>query len=380
VKRRPLRVAQATAPEGVTTPPPTANTPPPAEDRVSMSAPVTIPREAEPLMTRALAAYYVMGDETVQSLRSRGWEYGDIATAGNIAVRSRRPFAQIARSYEERRDWTAVARDVNMAPEQVYIATNSPRYVMIRPTPQEMERMQIARLEEAYQRTLEQYRQTIAQAAPPNPDGRLAEAPSAVTGTPQPNAAQPNAQPDAAVPPPAAQVPQPDPNAAPAPVTPDPTRITTNYQSAIITPVERVASARLELAPTTSSALLRRAVAHYYALNPATIRDLEAQGWSLADVLVAGNLAHRSEATFEEVVALRQGGEQWPGIAERIGVAGEEVFMPTMARRVESGDWRVLSEMQMRDSRERQPANERRDDRQPRNDTRDQPDNEPRNP
>jgi hypothetical protein len=332
-RARRIRLAQATTPANPTT----AATPETSQGLAT--APVTITPEAEPLMTRALAAYYLMGDDTVRTLRARGWEYGDIATAGNIAVRSRRPFAEVARTYEERRDWTVVARDMNVAPEQVYMATNSPRYVMIRPTAQEMERMQMARLEEAYQRTLEQYRQSLAQASPPT-NGRIAEA-----------------SPDAAVPPPAAQA---DPNTPPppAPTTPDPTRITTNYQSVIITPSERVASARLELAPSTSSALLRRSVAHYYALPPSTIRELEAQGWSLSDILVAGNLSHRSEASFDEVVALRQGGEEWRGIAERIGVAPEELHMPTTARRVEAGNLMLLPAPS--NGSQRQPAPEAR--------------------
>jgi hypothetical protein len=346
----------------------------------SAMAPTTIPTEAEPLMTRALAAYFVMGDDTVRDLRARGWEYGDIATAGNIAVRSRRPFAVIARDYEDRHDWTQVAQDMNVPAEQIYVASNSPRYVMIRPTPQEMERMQIARLDEAYQRTLDQYRQNLAQATPPTPDQRLAEAspaapPNAGQGnTAQPNAAPPNAgqpngvapnaaqpnagqpnagqpnaaQPDAGQPnnvvPPATAV-APEANANAAPGAPPATALPSTYAATTISPVERVASARLELAPANSSALLQRAVGQYYALPPATIRDLEAQGWSLADILVAGNLAHRSEATFEEVVALHQNGEDWRGIAERIGVPAEDLYAPTMANRVETGDLMQLREM-----------------------------------
>jgi hypothetical protein len=343
---QPARWAQATPPEAPAVPSDTPVTPP-AEGQPPAMAPVTIPQEAGPLMTRALAAYYVIGDEVVLDLRARGWEYGDIATAANIAVRSRRPFVAVARSFEERRDWTTVAQEMNLAPEQIYIAANSPRYVMMRPTPQEMERMQAARLDEAYQRTLEQYRQSLAQARPPTPDGRLGEASPATPGASRATAApgtlgvtaesSPAAgQPTTPAAPGAPQAGQPD------TVQPDPTRIATDYRSATLTPAERVASARLELAPANSSPLLRRAVANYYVLHPATIRELEAQGWSLADVLVAGNLAHRSDASFDEVVALRQGGEEWRGIAERIGVASEDLYTPTMARRVEVGDWLML--------------------------------------
>jgi hypothetical protein len=371
VRSKRLLLAQETAPQNPATP----VTPPPADrDAGLATAPTTIPREAEPLMTRALAAYFVTGDEMIGELRARGWEYGDIAAAGNLAARSRRPFSEVARIYEDRRDWTAVAREVNVAPEQVYVASNSPRYVMIRPTPQEMERMQIARQQEAYRQTLARYQEAVARYQAANDpalaaDRRLAEANAAAPeqgqatapGTPAaPPAAVPAApdaaRPDAAVPP--APVPpateRPDPN-----IVLDPSITEQPYTSTAMTPIERVASARLELAPADSGALLRRAVAQYYALHPSTVRDLQAQGWSLADVLVAGNLAHRSEATLDEVIALRQSGEEWRAIAERIGVASEEIHEPTMVRRIAAGY--PLPVMERRDSEERLRTPDTRD-------------------
>jgi hypothetical protein len=101
-----------------------------------------------------------------------------------------------------------------------------------------------------------------------------------------------------------------------------------------MTPVERVAGSRLELAPRDQPALLRRAVSTYYVIPSGTMRDLETRGWTLTDVLVAGNLAHRSEASLEEVIALKDAGQDWNTIADRIGVATSDVYQPTAIRRV----------------------------------------------
>jgi hypothetical protein len=234
--------------------------------------------------------------------------------------------------------------------------------------------MQIARQQEAYRQTLARYQEAVARYQAANDpalaaDRRLAEANAAAPeqgqatapGTPAaPPAAVPAApdaaRPDAAVPP--APVPpateRPDPN-----IVLDPSITEQPYTSTAMTPIERVASARLELAPADSGALLRRAVAQYYALHPSTVRDLQAQGWSLADVLVAGNLAHRSEATLDEVIALRQSGEEWRAIAERIGVASEEIYEPTMVRRIAAGY--PLPAMERRDSEERLRTPDTRD-------------------
>jgi hypothetical protein len=306
-----------------------------------------IPREAEPLMLRVLGAYYVTGDAPIRELRSRGWSFGDIATAGNLAARSGRPLYEVARAYEERRDWTMVARDLNVPADDVYVAVNSSRYVMVRPTPEE----------EAQ----------IAAATPMPGESQIATAtpvPEAPTGVAAPNTAVAPGTPvapSAAAPPPTAVTPgTPVAPAAPAtPVTPDTraTPATTGTPDATapaagatptpeagaagspvpprsLTPAERVAASRLELAPRDQSAILRRAVATYYALPASTVRELESRGWNMGDVLVAGNLAYRSEATFEEVVALHDAGQDWSAVAGRIGVAAEDLYQPTMIRRV----------------------------------------------
>jgi hypothetical protein len=309
-----------------------------------------IPREAEPLMLRVLGAYYVTGDAPIRELRGRGWSFGDIATAGNLAARSGRPFYQIARAYEERRDWTMVASDVNVSTDEIYVAVNSPRYVMLRPTPEEEARIAAATPApgEAYATAVTP--ETVPGAAAPD----TAVAPGAVAppGTPgAPNAAVPPTAvtPGAANAPPAAVTPgegatpvAPDTGATPGAATPG--AALSPEGSAVVgspmptrsslTPVERVAASRLELAPRDQSAILRRAVATYYVLPASTVRDLEGRGWTLGDILVAGNLAYRSEATVEEIVALRDTGQDWSAIAGRIGVAPEDLYQPTMIRRV----------------------------------------------
>lgn len=330
-----------------------------------------IPREAEPLMLRALGAYYVTGDAPIRELRARGWSFGDIATAGNLAVRSGRPLYQIARDYEDRHDWTMVARDVNVPAEDLYAAVNTPRYVMVRPTLEEEARIAAAptagNTELAAVPPAPGTPETPATAAAPGtvetpgtpaapnaaapPAAALAPgtavAPSAPATPATPEAAPPPGTPaetapaGAAVPPGAAVAPSAP--TAPAGTAPEATVVpevgaTPEAGAPIpprsLSPAERVAASRLELAPRDQSEILRRAVSTYYALPASTVRELEARGWNLGDILVAGNLAHRSEATLEEIVALHDAGQDWNGVAGRIGVAPEDLYQPTAVRRV----------------------------------------------
>jgi hypothetical protein len=318
-----------------------------------------IPREAEPLMLRALGAYYVTGDAPIRELRARGWSFGDIATAGNLAVRSGRPLYQIARGYEDRHDWTLVASDVNVPADDLYAAVNTPRYVMVRPTLEEEARIAAAstagNTELAAVPPAPGTPETPATPAAPNaaappaaaPAPGTAVAPSAPTtpATPEapgtPGTPAETAPAGAAVPPGAAVAPSAP--TAPAGTAPEATVVpevgTTPEAGASIpprslSPAERVAASRLELAPRDQSEILRRAVSTYYALPASTVRELEARGWNLGDILVAGNLAHRSEATLEEIVALHDAGQDWNGVAGRIGVAPEDLYQPTAIRRV----------------------------------------------
>jgi hypothetical protein len=230
-------------------------------------AAMTIPREAEPLMIRALSAYHVTGDTAFLELRRQGWSFADMAAAGNLAARSRRPLPRIVRAYEARRDWAAVAREVNVPPDAVYLALNAPRAVILTDMVAEQ---------------------------PASPVGARPRRGPAVGRAPQRPAAGRLRRP--------------------------------------LTPAERVAGARLELTPRNPAALLNRAVATYYALPPVTMRDLAARGWTLGDLLIAGNLAYRSEASFEEIVALRDAGQEWDAIAQRVGVDPEEMYQPAVPR------------------------------------------------
>ena len=96
---------------------------------------------------------------------------------------------------------------------------------------------------------------------------------------------------------------------------------------------QRVAGARMEFVKLETDELIRRAIATYYALPAGTLRSLEARGWNLEPILVAGNLSVRSEASFAEIVALRDSGLDWPAVAQRLGVDPEEIFRPTISRR-----------------------------------------------
>jgi lambda repressor-like predicted transcriptional regulator len=233
---------------------------------------MTIPREAEPLMIRALSAYHVTDDAVFADLRRQGWSFADMAAAGNLAARSRRPLPQITRAYQARHNWAVVAREVNVPPDEIYLVLNAPRAVLLTEAAEE------APLTPA-----------------PQPDQRGG---SQARRTPQqPGRGQP---------------------------------------SRVRTPAQRVAGARLELTPRTPAALLHRAVATYYALPPAAMRELEAGGWTLGDVLVAGNLTYRSEASFEEIVALRDAGQEWDAIARQVGVGPEDLYRPGVARRVKT--------------------------------------------
>jgi hypothetical protein len=229
-------------------------------------AAMTIPREAEPLMIRALSAYHVTDDTAFLELRRQGWSFADMAAAGNLAARSRRPLPRIVRAYQARRDWAAVAREVNVPPDEVYLALNAPRAVILT---------------------------DVVAERPASPGGASPRRGPAVGRVPRRPAARPRRT---------------------------------------LTPAERVAGARLELTPRNPAALLTRAVATYYALPPVTMRELAARGWTLGDLLIAGNLAYRSEASFEEIVALRDAGQEWDTIAQRVGVAPEEMYQPAVPR------------------------------------------------
>lgn len=223
-------------------------------------------------MIRALSAYHVTDDAVFADLRRQGWSFADMAAAGNLAARSRRPLPQITRAYQARHNWAVVAREVNVPPDEIYLVLNAPRAVLLTEAAEE------APLTPA-----------------PQPDQRGG---SQARRTPQqPGRGQP---------------------------------------SRVRTPAQRVAGARLELTPRTPAALLHRAVATYYALPPAAMRELEAGGWTLGDVLVAGNLTYRSEASFEEIVALRDAGQEWDAIARQVGVGPEDLYRPGVARRVKT--------------------------------------------
>jgi hypothetical protein len=99
----------------------------------------------------------------------------------------------------------------------------------------------------------------------------------------------------------------------------------------------RVAGARSEFVSRRPAVLLRRAVATYYGLPDATLRSLEAQGWRLEEILIAGNLSVRSELSFEEILALRSVSRDWREVARRSGVRQAEIYEPTISRRVSAG-------------------------------------------
>jgi lambda repressor-like predicted transcriptional regulator len=231
---------------------------------------MTIPPQAEPLMIRALSAYHVTDDAVFGELRRQGWSFADMATAGNLAARSRHSLPQITRAYQARHNWAVVAREVNVPPDEIYRVLNAPRAVLL--------------------------------------TGAAEEAP--VTPARRPDQRR------------GSQARRP------------PQRPARGQPSRVRAPAERVAGARLELTPRTPAALLHRAVATYYALPPATMRGLEAGGWTLGDFLVAGNLTYRSEASFEEIAALRDAGQEWETIARQIGVAPEDLYRPASPRRV----------------------------------------------
>jgi hypothetical protein len=98
-------------------------------------------------------------------------------------------------------------------------------------------------------------------------------------------------------------------------------------------PGQRVAGARMEFVRPEPATLLRRAVASYYVLPEMTLRELQARGWSLDHVVVAGNVGIRSELTFEEIVTLWESHRDWPEVARRAGVDPSEIYQPTVPRR-----------------------------------------------
>jgi hypothetical protein len=56
--------------------------------------------------------------------------------------------------------------------------------------------------------------------------------------------------------------------------------------------------------------------------------DAEARGWTLGDVLVAGNLNVRFRRPWDEIVRWRSQGLEWSAIARRAGVTAEELYQP----------------------------------------------------
>jgi hypothetical protein len=81
------------------------------------------------------------------------------------------------------------------------------------------------------------------------------------------------------------------------------------------------------------NALLRDAAERYYVLGAGTVRELEARGWTLGDVLTAGNLEQRSSTTFWQIVALREGGRDWSEVATELGVPTRDLYQPRSFRR-----------------------------------------------
>jgi hypothetical protein len=215
-------------------------------------------------MVRALGAYYVVGDGAIDAMRRRSWSFAGIATAGNVAARSGRSLGEIARSYEQSRNWTRVAQEAGISPGTLYLALNGPRAVTAG--------------------DLEEDPDLLAPSEP-----REGSFSPSRRRTPAPNGR--NAR-------------------------------------------ERVAGARMEFVEPRPGVLLRRIIGTYYGLPDARLRSLEATGWTLAEILVAGNLSVRSEFSFEEILALRSRSRDWPEVARRSGVRQTEIYQPTIPRRV----------------------------------------------
>ncbi len=85
--------------------------------------------------------------------------------------------------------------------------------------------------------------------------------------------------------------------------------------------------------PDDPNTVLRDAAERYYVLGTGTVRELEARGWTLGDVLTAGNLEQRSNTSFWQIVALRESGRNWSQVATEIGVPAGDIYQPRSLRR-----------------------------------------------
>jgi hypothetical protein len=74
-------------------------------------------------------------------------------------------------------------------------------------------------------------------------------------------------------------------------------------------------------APGDVQEFLRLAIRNYYALPTEAVAELEARGWTIGDILVAGNLERRSHTGFWTIATWRDSGQEWSAIADRLGIA-----------------------------------------------------------
>jgi hypothetical protein len=88
----------------------------------------------------------------------------------------------------------------------------------------------------------------------------------------------------------------------------------------------------IALAPDDPRRLLRLAVERYCALGAGTAGDLEERGWTLGDILVAGNLFFLSDTGFWEIVQQRGARREWSTIARAIGVSPDQIYQPIHRR------------------------------------------------
>jgi hypothetical protein len=75
-------------------------------------------------------------------------------------------------------------------------------------------------------------------------------------------------------------------------------------------------------------AVLRLVLQEHYPPTSGRVVDAEARGWTLGDVLIAGNLNVRFRRPWDEIVRWRSQGLEWSAIARRAGVTAEELYQP----------------------------------------------------
>ncbi|MDO8588230.1 MAG: hypothetical protein Q7T82_14475 [Armatimonadota bacterium] len=96
--------------------------------------------------------------------------------------------------------------------------------------------------------------------------------------------------------------------------------------AAAVTTTTTTTMTSVEYDPLVTATIVRT-----YALDPATVSQLQARGYTNTDLAVLGNLSVRTGKPVSELVALRDRGMSWSDIASRYNIARADLMMPMVA-------------------------------------------------